>query len=84
MATTYLLASFQEDQARLAPHLQAYLGQETDERMIACLFLSLGQTASCQSRLLCLAHALSDCVKRAISAALCCYGAFLPHERSDP
>ncbi len=43
MATTYLLASFQEDQARLAPRLQAYLVQETDERMIACLLLSLGQ-----------------------------------------
>jgi hypothetical protein len=43
MATTYLLASFQEDQARLARRLQAYLVQETDERMIACLLLSLGQ-----------------------------------------
>ncbi len=43
MVTTYLLASFKEDQARLTPPLQAYLMQETDERMIACLLLSLGQ-----------------------------------------
>jgi hypothetical protein len=43
MATTYLLASFPEDQERLTPPLQTYLMQETDERMIACLLLSLGQ-----------------------------------------
>jgi hypothetical protein len=43
MATTYLLASFPEDQARLTPPIQADLMQETDERMIACLLLSLGQ-----------------------------------------
>jgi hypothetical protein len=43
MATTYLLASFQEDQAQLTSPLRAYLVQETDERMIACLLLSLGQ-----------------------------------------
>ncbi len=43
MATTYLLASFQEDHERLTPPLQVYLARETDERMIACLLLSLGQ-----------------------------------------
>lgn len=43
MATTYLLASFKENQARLIPHLQTHLDRETDERMIACLLLSLGQ-----------------------------------------
>lgn len=43
MATTCLLASFKEDQARLTPHLRAYLVRETDDRMIACLLLSLGQ-----------------------------------------
>ncbi len=43
MATTYLLASFQEDQAQLTSPLRAYLVQETDERMLACLLLSLGQ-----------------------------------------
>ncbi len=43
MATTYLLASFKEDQARLIPHLQAYLERETEECMLACLLLSLGQ-----------------------------------------
>ncbi len=43
MATTYLLVSFQEDQARLTPSLREYLTRETDERMIACLLLSLGQ-----------------------------------------
>jgi hypothetical protein len=43
MATTYLLASFQEEQVRLTPHLQAHLERETDERMMGCLLLSLGQ-----------------------------------------
>jgi hypothetical protein len=43
MATTYLLASFKEDQAWLKPHLQEYLERETEERMLACLLLSLGQ-----------------------------------------
>jgi len=43
MATTYLLASFQEDQVRLTPHLQAHLEWETDERIMGCLLLSLGQ-----------------------------------------
>ena len=43
MATTYLLASFKEDQVRLIPHLRFYLERETDERMIGCLLLSLGQ-----------------------------------------
>jgi len=31
MATTYLLASFKEDQVRLTPHLQARLERETGE-----------------------------------------------------
>lgn len=43
MATTYLLASFKEDQVRLIPHLRLYLERETDERMMSCLLLSLGQ-----------------------------------------
>jgi hypothetical protein len=43
MATTYLLARFPEDQARLTPHLHVYLKQESDKRMIACLLLNLGQ-----------------------------------------
>ena len=43
VATTYLLASLPEDQARLTPPLQAHLARETEERMIACLLLSLGQ-----------------------------------------
>lgn len=43
MVTTYLLASFPEEHAQLTPLLQAYLAQETDQRMITCLLLSLGQ-----------------------------------------
>ncbi len=43
MTTTYLLASFKEDQERLIPALQAQLERETDERMMGCLLLSLGQ-----------------------------------------
>jgi hypothetical protein len=43
MTTTYLLASFTEDQEWLIPALQAHLERETDERMMGCLLLSLGQ-----------------------------------------
>ncbi len=43
MATTYLLARFKEDRAQLTPRLRAYLERETDERMMGCLLLSLGQ-----------------------------------------
>lgn len=43
MATTYLLASFKEDRARMTPLLRVSLEREADERMMGCLLLSLGQ-----------------------------------------